>query len=150
MKCHWRNTHTTLGGAEGGRVRHPLVECGEDVVSKLDLGDGLVPGSSCADPESHYALTHRNGLLPSIVVPLRHRRGSKAFGTQVQLAMSCSRTCSHRGVLKTRSCPKRSFRPTVQRNTPPKLTSSPKQRDLMDTMRSVAIWRGAQDTRTHE
>ena len=35
-------------------------------------------------------------------------------------------TCSERGVLNTRAAPNRSARPTVQRKTPPNLTSSPK------------------------
>jgi len=35
-------------------------------------------------------------------------------------------TCSHKGVLKTRSFPNTSRKPTVQRKTPPNATSSPK------------------------
>ena len=42
-------------------------------------------------------------------------------------------TCSDKGVLNTRSRPKRSCRPIVHLNTPPKLTSSPKQRALQDS-----------------
>lgn len=44
--------------------------------------------------------------------------------------------CSLSGVLNTRSRPKRSARPTVQRNTPPNATSSPKQSDLQSRIRA--------------
>ena len=43
-------------------------------------------------------------------------------------------TCSHNGVLKTRSSPYLSMRPLVHRKTPPNLTSSPKM--IVDSSRA--------------
>ena len=47
--------------------------------------------------------------------------------------------CSHNGVLKTRSFPYFSCKPTVQRKTPPKATSSPKITVLLSVAHAMSI-----------
>lgn len=92
-----------VAGAEAvfSGLIHDLVECGEDVVAKLDLGDGCEPHA-------------------------REPDGKRADA----LAWDSVRTCSQSGVLKTLSVPYFSFSPWEQRKTPPNLTSSPKRKAL--------------------
>ena len=61
---------------EGQGIRFSLVECGEDVVCKLDLGNGLVTGGCGADPESHDALICTVGPVCSF-----SSRSASCFGS---------------------------------------------------------------------
>ena len=129
-----RRAHSQPAAVEGaaaavavlGGLVHNLVVRGVDVVRKLNLCNSCAAQRRCADAEAYNALSVQQQGLQRLVL---------ALVTTAKLSVACCKrwrkvqgwggACSDSGVLKHRAAPKRSFKPTVHRNTPPKLTSSP-------------------------
>lgn len=109
-----------------GRLIHQLVKCREDIVCKLYLRDRLPAHAGSANAKPDDSLGGQGKSCGNIALTTVGGASGDAGMARGRAALACS----HSGVLNTRSLPYLSCSPTVHRNTPPKPTSSPKQRLL--------------------
>jgi hypothetical protein len=121
-----------------------LIECGEDVVGKLDLRHRAIPLSRRPNGKPHNALhlqecRGRPAQAHTVWLPATCPAGLKVLIWRCS-SCTCSRvrTCSDSGVLNTRSRPNLSSRPRLHMKTPPKATSSPKHSVLQGCRRAEA------------